>query len=325
VFDLAARVPMRWTLFELGQDRHALLRVWHHILGDGLSAGLLQKEISEAYARAWQGGFVERPPLTDRLRGLCDLAAERAAQLRHARMLSRGGRSGSRSCRISRSRRICGAPRRKAFAAESSRRRSTTPSATAMTALGRAHRASTFVTFLTVFAALMSRLSGDDDIPIGTPVAGRPLPELADIIGYFANTLVFRADLRGGVSTAALLARTRDQVRDMLAHSEVSFEELVEALRLPRDPTRNPLFQVAFALRERDAVDLHFPGARVRRVPAVVEHAKFDLTLSMTDGPRAWPRAGSSAPTFSSVRRSSGWRANSRRSRRRWCPPPTRR
>jgi non-ribosomal peptide synthetase component F len=96
---------------------------------------------------------------------------------------------------------------------------------------------------------------------------------------------VFRADLSGTPSTADLIARTRDGVAEMLAHDEVPFEQLVDALGVPRDPSRNPLFQVAFALRERDAVDLHLAGLDVRRMPTGVEHAKFDLTLSMIDSP----------------------------------------
>ena len=93
-------------------------------------------------------------------------------------------------------------------------------------------------------------------------MAGRPVPELAPVIGYFANTLVFRADLCRQPDDAGAPARTRDRVREMLAHDDLPFEQLVDALGMPRDPSRNPLFQVAFALRERDAVDLALPGRR---------------------------------------------------------------
>jgi amino acid adenylation domain-containing protein len=284
LFDLAARAPVRWTLFELGGERYALLRVWHHILGDGLSAGLLQRDVSEAYALARAGQRVVLPPLP------VDYADYAIWWQNEQRRDERAAALEWWKTRLAQLPILALAPdfrrpRTQSFKGGIVSWRLDKDVAAAMKALGRAHRASTFVTFLSVFAALMSRLTGEEDIAIGTPVAGRPLPELADIIGYFANTLVFRADLAGGVSTASLLARTRDQVRDMLARAEVSFEELVEALRLPRDPARNPLFQVAFALRERDAVDLLYAGTDVRRVPAIAEHAKFDLTLSMIDGP----------------------------------------
>ena len=283
VFDLAARPPIRWTLFELGHHRYALLRVWHHILGDGLSAGLLQKDLSQAAAAARAGKPVTLAPLP------IDYADYALWQRNEQRGDTRADGVAWWKARLTNLPILALAPDFRRPPTQSFRGgvvlvRLDRNAAARMKTLGRAYRASTFVAFLAAFSALLSRLSGDEDIAIGTPVAGRPLPELADIIGYFANTLVFRADLSGGVSTVQLLERTRDQVRDMLSHAEVSFEELVDVLKLPRDPSRNPLFQVAFALRERDAVELHFPETRVRRVPAVVEHAKFDLTLSMIDG-----------------------------------------
>ena len=284
VFDLAVRTPVRWTLFELGGERYALLRVWHHILGDGLSAGLLQRDLSAAYAAARNGQPLALPPLP------VDYADYALWQQKEQKSPARTDALAWWTARLSQLPVLALPPDLRRPPVQSFRGGIVTARldrdlAERMKAHGRAHRASTFVVFLAAFTALLARLSGDEDIAIGTPVAGRPMPELADIIGFFANTLVFRADLTGNVSTAQLIARTRDQVRDMLAHADVSFEELVEALKLPRDPSRNPLFQAAFALRERDAVELQFPGTRVRRVTAVVEHAKFDLTLSMIDGP----------------------------------------
>jgi non-ribosomal peptide synthetase component F len=105
--------------------------------------------------------------------------------------------------------------------------------------------------FLAVFSVLLSRLAGQAEFAIGTPVTGRPLPELADVIGFFANTVVYRADVSGDPDARALMARTRERVGAMLAHQMTPFDRVVEALHVPRDPSRNPLFQVAFDARSR--------------------------------------------------------------------------
>ena len=283
-FDLAAAPPIRWTLFELGPRRFALLRVWHHILGDGLSAGLLQDEVSTAYAAAIEGRTVALPPLPV---DYADFAVWQATT---------DGGPGRAEALDYWKRRLVDLP---VLALPTDYRRPPAQSfrggfvatslgsecAAPFKALARSEGATPFAAFLAAFAVLLSRLSGETDLAIGTPVAGRPAPELASVIGYFANTLVVRADLAGSPTTRELLRRTRDRVLEMLAHDDLPFEKLVDALGMPRDPSRNPLFQVAFGLRERDAVDLRFPGALVRRAPTGVERAKFDLTLALVDSP----------------------------------------
>ena len=282
-FDLAARPPIRWTLFELGVGRYALLRIWHHILGDGLSAGLLQNEVSEAYAAARAGRAFALPPLTVDYADYSIWQEKAAAGGRHADALAYWKKHLADLPVLALPADFRRPPAH-SFRGAVVLTRLAGDAAAALKALGRARGATPFVTFLAAFAALLSRLSGDEDIAIGTPVAGRSMPELFEVIGYFANTLVFRADLSGQPTTGELIARTQDQVGAMLAHDEAPFEQLVDALKMPRDPSRNPLFQVAFALRERDPIDLQLAGAQVRRAPTGVEHAKFDLTLSMVDG-----------------------------------------
>jgi amino acid adenylation domain-containing protein len=283
-FDLAAAPPIRWTLYGLGPERFALLRVWHHILGDGLSSGLLQKELSEAYAAARRGRAVSLPPLTVDFADYAIWQAEPADPARRADDLAYWKTHLADlpvlALPADRSR-----PPAQSFRGGVVTTRLADDAVAALKAIGRRHDATPFVTFLAAFSALLSRLSGDEDLAIGTPVVGRSLPELADVIGFFANTLVFRADLSGQPSAGELIARTRDRVRAMLAHDGIAFETLVDAIGMPRDPSRNPLFQVAFALRGRDPVELRLQDAQVRRVETGIERAKFDLTLSMIDSP----------------------------------------
>ncbi|MEU3555168.1 non-ribosomal peptide synthetase/MFS transporter [Streptomyces fragilis] len=116
--------------------------------------------------------------------------------------------------------------------------------------LGRAHGATTFMTVLAAFTALLARCTGRDDFGVGTPVAGRTRPEFEDVVGMFVNTLVLRARLDDDPTFAELLSRTRDTVIDALDHQELPFARLVEELNVPRDPSRQPLVDVLFSLHD---------------------------------------------------------------------------
>jgi amino acid adenylation domain-containing protein len=284
-FDFSSATPLRWTLFRLDSRRFALLRVWHDILGDALSARLLQEEVSDAYAAARAGRDPTFAPLPIEY---ADYAVWQAQDQQRAAALEPQLAFWKE--------RLDDLP---VLALPTDFRRPPTQSflggtvtstlpysaAQALKVIGRMHGATTFVSFLAAFSTLLSRLSGDTDLAIGTPIAGRTLPELAPVIGYLANTVVFRADLAGSPSVEELLARTRDGVRDMLRHQDFPFKELVDVLTTQRDASRNPLFQVAFAMREYDRFDLRFAGAEVRRVDTELERAKFDLTLTLIEWP----------------------------------------
>jgi amino acid adenylation domain-containing protein len=283
-FALEKATPLRWTLFALGSSQYALLRVWHHIIGDALSARLLQQDVSAAYASARAGTepALPAPPIE-----YADYALWQAQQEKSSMFAPQIAYWKKQLADLP----ILALPtdfrRPPAQSFRGGTVTATLPrtAAVALKAIGRTCDASAFVTFLTAFATLLSRLSGDIDLAIGTPVSGRTVPELNAVVGFFSNTVVFRAGLEGEPSVVELLARTRDGVRDALRHQEVPFKTLVETLGAPRDPSRNPLFQVAFAMREFDAADLHFADAEVRRVDAGLERAKFDLTLTLIESP----------------------------------------
>ena len=100
---------------------------------------------------------------------------------------------------------------------------------------------------LAAFEVLLSRYGGDEELVIGTPVAGRPRTELEGLIGFFVNTLALRGDLRGNPRFRELLARVKRTALDAYAHADLPFERLVESSDAARDPRRTPLFQVLFA------------------------------------------------------------------------------
>ena len=278
--DLAAATPSRWTLLRLAPERHALLRVSHHILGDAASAAILHRELSQAYAAARAGRDPALPPLAI---DYADYSVWQATPQAGARL--------ERALAFWKAR-LAGLPvlplpadfaRPPAQSFRGAIVAGTLPreAAAALEGLGRAQGATAFASYFAAFAALLARLSGGVDLAIGTPVAARTLPELAPIVGFFANTVVLRADLSGRPSMHALLARSRDMLAEVLAHQEAPLERLVDALGVARDPSRNPLFQIAFAVWDEAGAELALDGAQCRSIDSGIERAKFDLTLTV--------------------------------------------
>jgi amino acid adenylation domain-containing protein len=138
---------------------------------------------------------------------------------------------------------------------------------------------------LTAFEALVHRYTGETDIVIGAPVTSRPRPETEHLIGFFVNAVPLRTDLRGDPTFRELLGRVRDATVNAYAHRDLPFERLVEALRLPRDLSRPPLFQVMFnGLPPPDEVR-RIDGLEARAWVANEAPARFDLTVYFTDVP----------------------------------------
>ncbi|MCP2935779.1 condensation domain-containing protein, partial [Salmonella enterica subsp. enterica serovar Typhimurium] len=135
---------------------------------------------------------------------------------------------------------------------------------------------------LAAFQLLLARWSGQHDIAVGTPVAGRGQPELDHLVGFFTNTLVLRTRVDSSADVRALLEQVRTTALGAFDHAELPFDRLVEALSPQREAGRNPLFQVMFVLQTAPAETLPLAGASTRALPAARPVAKFDLTLDLT-------------------------------------------
>ncbi|HLE84915.1 MAG TPA: amino acid adenylation domain-containing protein, partial [Thermoanaerobaculia bacterium] len=282
-FDLARGPVLRAALLRLGEREHRLALVVHHIATDGWSMGVLLDELAAGYpAGARIGAAGEPSPLPELpvqyadfvrwqrgwLRG--ELLAEqlaywtaRLADLEPLELPADRPRPAIQSTR--------GALRSRPLEAGA---------AAAAEAAGRRSGATAFMTLLAVFAALVARLTGRDDLAFGTPVANRRRSELEGLIGFFVNTLVLRIDLAGDPSFRELLARVRRAALEAYRHQDVPFERLVEALGVPRDLARNPLFQVTFAVHP-DAGPCPLGALEVRSLPVASGTAKVDLSLTV--------------------------------------------
>src|SRR5690606_35203199 len=154
---------------------------------------------------------------------------------------------------------------------------------TGLQQLAQQQGATLFMVAHTAFAVLLSRLSGTDDITIGTPVAGRGEQALDDLIGMFVNTLVFRTRFDREETFTDLLARQRQVDIAAFANADVPFERLVEVLNPARSTARHPLFQVGFTFQNLDRSSLELPGLTVSGVDIDTEVSQFDLNLILSD------------------------------------------
>ena len=141
------------------------------------------------------------------------------------------------------------------------------------------HQATIFMMLHAGLAALLSRLGAGTDIPLGAPAAGRTDEVMHDLVGFFVNTMVLRADLSGDPGFAELIGRVRETVLSAQARQDVPFEHLVEVLNPVRSPARHPLFQVMIGDEGIAVVDWQLPGLRITAEPVPDVAAKFDLTL----------------------------------------------
>ena len=148
--------------------------------------------------------------------------------------------------------------------------------------LSRRHGTTLYMTLLAGWAILLARLSGQQDVVIGSPVANRGRAEIENLIGFFLNTLVLRLDLSGSPSVSELLEQTKAQSLAAQRHQDIPFEQVVELAQPVRSLAHSPLFQVMFAWQNATEARLELPGLEAQPLPsASYRVAKFDLTLSL--------------------------------------------
>jgi amino acid adenylation domain-containing protein len=278
-FDLGRDSLLRATLIRLAETSHVLLITVHHIASDGWSMGLLYRELSGLYR-----GFVhERPPALPELPiQYADFAAWQRARLANDVL---GAELAYWRERLAGATPVLDLPMDRPRPAIASRRAGhepfelSGPLRAAVVALARAEGATVFMTLLAAFLVLLQRYSGEDDLVVGTPVAGRNRTETECLIGLFINTLVLRADLSGDPSFVEVLRRVREGVVADFAHQELPFERVIEELRPTRSLSYSPLFQVMFILQNATSATIDLEGITTTSFP--VDSGAIDLDLSL--------------------------------------------
>jgi amino acid adenylation domain-containing protein len=295
-FDLGRDLMLRASLLRLGPDVHVSVVVLHHIAADGWSMGVLLREIAALYEAAlgqsrgqngtpdaildgvlpplpvqyadyaaWQRDWLQGPVLEGQLdwwRGqLQGMGGLLALPTDHPRPAVQSHRGGTVPLNLP------------------------APLVAGLTDLARAHGATLHMVLVALLSVLMSRWSGQDDVALGTPVAGRRHQALEGLIGFFVNTLVLRNKVAADQPFDAFLAQVREGALAAQAHQDLPFEHLVEALAPARDLSHAPLFQVMLALQNAPMQALGFGGLTLEPLGFEVNRTKFDLTFGLQEMP----------------------------------------
>nr|AYN44308.1 nonribosomal peptide synthetase [Cloning vector H69C977B_s16] len=282
-FDLERGPLLRMRLFRISESDHVLVLTMHHVVSDGWSVGILARELAAGYNALRSQRELALPPLQVQY---ADFA------LWQRQLLRDGALAESIEAH---KQRLTGAPT--SLNLPSDRPRPETPtyrggvvrfdvdrSLTArLKELSRREGATLYMTLLAAFTAYLSRLSGQKDLIIGSPVANRNRAAAEPLIGFFVNTLALRMDLSGDPSFLELLSRVRRTALDAYADQDVPFEKLVEVVAPERSLSRQPLVQVMFALQNAPFSPPALDGLDVQLLDLDSVTAKFDLTLSMQE------------------------------------------
>ncbi|AJX67716.1 D-alanine--poly(phosphoribitol) ligase, subunit 1 [Burkholderia pseudomallei MSHR840] len=282
-FDLSRDLPVRVLLLQLEDDAHVVQVVMHHIASDGWSVGVFLQELSALY-----GSFIaeQGDPLAPLPLQYADYAAWQRRWLASGQLEKQGafwqtnlsGAPTLLELPTDRPR-----PPKQSHAGASVEVKLGAALSERVKRLSQRHGVTPYMTLLSSWAAVLSRLSGQEEVVIGSPVAGRNRTEVEALIGFFVNTLALRLDLSSEPTVGELLKRTKAQVLSAQAHQDLPFDQVVERVKPPRSTAHSPLFQVMFVWQNMPAGELTIPGLTIRAVETPLQTAQFELTLSLQE------------------------------------------
>src|SRR5829696_4389752 len=282
-FVLSEGPLLRATLIRMEETEHVVLLTLHHVVSDGWSMGLLTREVAALYSAYVAGERARLPELPVQY---ADFATWQREWLQGEVLAQQVGYWREQ---------LAGAPAvlelpldhaRPAVQSHRGARQSfTLPDELkrGLEELSRREGVTLFMSLLGAWQTLLMRYSGQQDIVVGTTIAGRNRRETENLIGFFVNTLVLRTDVSGNPSFRELLKRVREVALGAYAHQDLPFEKLVEELQPARSMSHTPFFQVMFGLENVPHEALHLPGLELTHLPGKDETAKFDLSLAMQE------------------------------------------
>ena len=284
-FDLERGPLYRAHLVRLSELEHVLIQSMHHIVFDGWSIGIFFRELA-ALLEARPGSSSPGSPLAELPIQYPDFALWQRRRLRGARLESEldywrtklGGQLPTPDLPTDWQR-----PAVQRHRGARVERFLPGPLASRLKTFSQGEGASLFMTLLAAFKVLLHRLTGEDDILVGAPVAGRRRVELEGLVGFFLNTLVLRSQVRSSTVFRELLRGLRETVLEAMQHQDVPFEKLLEELRPERRLSHSPFFQVFFNMVNLPGYRFELPGLEVESLDAAEVSSKFDLTLYVRD------------------------------------------
>ena len=278
-FNLKTGPLFKAKLLQLKDDQFILLLNMHHISSDGWSIGIFIRELCHAYLTFFQG---QKPTLEPLPIQYSDFATWQRNWLQGEVLETQINYW---------KKQLKDAPPRLELPTDYPRppiqsykgshySHTLTPELTEqLKTLSQQEGVSLYMLLLAVFNLLLSRYSRQDDLCIGSPIANRPHPQTEGLIGFFANTLVMRNQIKSEQSFQQFLHQTRQTCLDAYQHQDIPFEFLVEQLKPVRSLSYNPIFQVMFAVENNDSEALNLPGLKIEWIDSSYPFAKFDLSL----------------------------------------------
>ena len=282
-FDLGQAPLMRGVLARIGEKDHALGLTLHHVVCDDWSLKLLMKEWSKLYEAYGKG---EKSPLPELRLQYGDYALKQRQGMQGEQFERQMGYWKEQ---------LKGMPQvldlptdqkrpvQQSFRGGTERRVLSNHLREGLNEAGKREKVSLFMTLLAAYQVLLMRYSGQEDFGVGTVVANRNQRETEELIGFFLNTLVVRANLRGQPTFREALQRVRKAALGAYEHQDLPFEKLVEELAPGRDVSRTPVFQVVFTLRKASAEKFEFAGLKLEGFETDLNTSKFDLIMAIQE------------------------------------------
>jgi amino acid adenylation domain-containing protein len=282
-FNLASDTMLRGCLLQLAPQKNILLLVIHHIAADAWSMGILWEELTQLYQaflagqdnpfpelpiqyadftvwqRAWLSGEVLDQQLQYWKRQLANLNPVLELPTDFSRPLVQSYRGKSQSVPL---------PEKLSSSLQE---------------LGHREGVTLYMLLLAAFQTLLYRYTGQEDILVGSPIAGRNRTEVERLIGFFVNTIVLRTDLSGDPSFRQLLAKVCSTTLEAYSYQDLPFDKLVEELQPERSLAYNPIFQVMFSVEKSPILQREFAGSTARSLPIESKTVKFDLDITVME------------------------------------------
>ncbi len=280
-FELERGPVIRVLLVKLDEQDHALMVTLHHIVSDGWSMGVLVEEVSSLYSAYCRGEEASLEPLCVQYSDYTLWQREWLVGEALARQMSYWREQLGTQVKAAELPPDRRRPLRQRHRGAICLREIDREVSRGFIEMSRREGVTLYMSLLAVFSSLLYRLSGESEVVIGTPIAGRGSRELEGLIGFFANTLVMKVEVRGEERFKDLLRRVREVALGAYAHQEVPFEKVVEELQPERDLSRQALFQVVLSVQNAPVEELRMEGLEVRRMEVGARAAKFDVVMNV--------------------------------------------
>lgn len=278
-FNFETDTLFRAVLLDIDEETYGFVLVFHHIIFDGWSMGIFGRELQTIYKAISANQTYQLEPLKIQY---ADFSAWQKAWLKEkglAKQLSYWTNKLSNVTTLE----LPSKPRpdEQSYQGKIHHQVFDSSMVDRLNAFAKQRNVTLFMVLLASFKGVISRLSGQYDIVVGSPIANRRMEEIENLIGFFVNTLVLRTDCSGNPNFENLLARVETTCLEAYENQDAPFEQIVDALNLTRDLGRHPLFQVAFALHNEETISITLDQVEVNYLTSPDRQARFDLSLNI--------------------------------------------